>query len=173
MPAVVGQRGVIEEVRLDDPIHLQMLEMVGDALEESLSDVGVVRGRIRLPVMHGGAALRTTAVSGARPVVLVIGIADGELTVECMIDTEQPSSYVNFVIVVRVPAKAVGPHTCSEVSGCVWADCAVERRDVGNRKGCQRTPQRVVGRDDVRLTGNWQPRGGVESVAIANRYAID
>src|SRR5882762_1408913 len=173
MPAVVGQRGVIEEVRLDHPIHLHVLEMVGDALEESLANISVVRRGIRLSVVHRGAALRPAAVSGARPVVLVIGIADREFAVERVIDAEQPSSDVDLVIVVRVPAKAVGPHTSSEVSGCIWADRPIECRDVGNRKGRQRAPQRVVGRDDVRLTGDWETRGGVESVAIADRYDTD
>src|SRR2546429_4250905 len=38
MPAVVCQRGVIKEVGADDPVHLQVLEMVGDALEEALAN---------------------------------------------------------------------------------------------------------------------------------------
>src|SRR6266481_182826 len=100
MPPVIGDGGVVEEVRLDHPVHLQMLEMVGDALEESLADVSVVFGRLRLPVIHRGASLWPTAVSGTRPVVLVVGIADGELAVERMIDSEEPSSHVNLVVVV-------------------------------------------------------------------------
>ena len=120
---------MIEEVRLDHPVHLQVFEMVGDALEESLADVRVVRRRIRLSVMHCGAALRPATVSRPRPIVLVVGIADREFVVERMIDTEQPSSDVDLVIVVRVPAKAVGPQRVT-----------VERRDVGNRKGRQRAP---------------------------------
>src|SRR6266404_5269629 len=100
MPPVIGDGGVVEEVRLNHPVHLQVLEMVGDALEESLPDISVVLGRFRLSVMHRGAALRSAAVRGTRPVVLVVGIADGELAVERMIDSEEPSSHVNLVVVV-------------------------------------------------------------------------
>src|ERR1700674_6081075 len=155
MPAVIGQRSVIEEVRLNHPVHLQVLEMVGDALEESLADVSVVRRRIRLSVMHCGAALRSATVSGARPVVLVVGIADREFIVKRMIDSEKPGSDVDLVIVVRVPAKAVGPQRV-----------AVERRDVGNHKGRQRAQQRVRSRtarvrnDVARVRGSYQTSAG-------------
>src|SRR5258707_653078 len=101
MPAVIGHRGVIEEVGLDHPVHLQVLEMVGDALEEALADIRIVRGRIRLSVMRRGAALRPAAVRSARPVVLIVGVADGELTVKCVIYSEKPSSDVDLVVVVR------------------------------------------------------------------------
>src|SRR5256884_4190097 len=52
MPAVVCQRGVIKEVGADDPVHLQVLEMVGDALEEALANVGVVRRGVGFSVMR-------------------------------------------------------------------------------------------------------------------------
>ena len=98
---------MIEEVRLDHPVHLHVFEMVGNALEESLADVGIVCRGIRLSIVHRGAALRPAAVSGARPVVLVVGVADGELTVERVIDSEKPGSDVNLVIIVRTSAKTV------------------------------------------------------------------
>src|SRR2546421_2497053 len=162
MPTVVRQRGVIEEARRNHPVHLKVLEMVGDALEESLADVCVVLGRIRLSVMHCCTALRPATVSGAWPVVLVVGVTHGEFIVKRVIDSEKPRPDVDLVIVVRTPAEAVGLQLI-----------AVERRDVGNRKGRQRTTQRVVGRNDVRLAGNWEARGGIESIAITNRYATD
>src|SRR6266481_6564488 len=112
--------------------------------------------------MHRGAALRPATMSRPRPVVLVVGIADRKRVVESMINSKQPSSDVDLVIVVRVPAKTV-----------LSQRVAVERRDVGNRKGSQRTTQRVVSRDDVSLTGNWETRGGVESIAIANGDIVD
>src|SRR5882757_10733002 len=107
MPAVISHRGVIEEVRLNHPVHLQMLEMVGDALEESLPDVSVVFRRLRLPVIHGGASLWPTAVSGTRSVILIVGIADRELAVERVIDSEQPGPHIDLVIVVRAAAKPI------------------------------------------------------------------
>src|SRR5882762_9033775 len=121
MPPVIGDGGVVEEIRLDHPVHLQMLEMVGDALEESLADVSVVFGRLRLPVIHRVASLWPTAVSRARPVILIVGVADRELTVERVIDSEEPGPHVYLVVVVRVPAKAVLPQRV-----------AVQRRNVLN-----------------------------------------
>src|SRR5712672_1186155 len=100
MPPVIGDGGVVEEVRLNHPVHLQVLEMVGDALEKSLADVSVVFGRLRLPVIHRGASLWPTAVSGTRSIILIVGIADRELAVERVIDSEQPSPHVYLVVVV-------------------------------------------------------------------------
>src|SRR2546421_11986583 len=99
--------------------------MVRNALEETVADISVVRGGLRLSVTHGRAAVGPATMSVERPVVLVVGIADGELIVERVIDPEKPSPDVDLVIVVRTPPEAVGPQLV-----------AVERRDVGNHKGC-------------------------------------
>src|SRR5438876_9094273 len=107
MPAVVGQRRVIEQVRLDHPVHLHVLEMIGDALEESLAYVSVVLGRIRLSIMYRGTSPRPATVSRARPVILVVGVADGEFIIERVIDAEKPGSNVDLVIVIGAPAEAV------------------------------------------------------------------
>src|SRR5258707_12907975 len=107
MPGVIGHRGVIEEVGLDHPVNLQVLEMFGDALEEALADIRIVRGRIRLSVMRRDATLRPAAVRSARPVVLIVGVAVGELTVKSVIYSEKPSTDVDLVVVVRVASKTV------------------------------------------------------------------
>jgi hypothetical protein len=114
---------VVEEVWLDHPVHLQVLEMVGDPLEEPLSNVGVVLGRIRYSVMHGVAALRPAAVRDARAVVLVIGVTDRKFTVKRMVDSEKPGSNVDLVIVVRTPAVPV-----------LTNSRAIDPGDVGNHK---------------------------------------
>src|SRR5436309_16061324 len=107
MPAVVGQRRVIEQVRLDHPVHLHVLEVRGDALEESLADVSVVLGRIRLSIMYRGASPRPTTVSRARPVILVVGVGDREFIIKRVINAENPGSNVDLVMVIGAPAEAV------------------------------------------------------------------
>ena len=57
--------------------------------------------------MQGVAALRPATVRDARPVVLVVGIADGELVVEGVIDSEEPGPHIDLVVVVRAPAKTI------------------------------------------------------------------
>src|SRR5258708_7956561 len=136
--------------------------MVGDALEEALADIRIVRGRVGLSVMHCRAALWSATVSCARPVVLIVGIADREFTVECVIDSEKPSPNVDLIVVVRAAAKAV-----------LLQLVAVQCRNIGNRKRRQRTPQRLVCGNDVGLPGNRKARGGIKSVAVPNRYTVD
>ena len=91
---------MIEEVRLDYPVHLQVLEMVRDALEKPLANVRVVRSGICFPIMQGVAALRAAAVRNAWPVVLIIGVADREFAAKRMVNSEKPSSHMNLIIVV-------------------------------------------------------------------------
>src|SRR5215472_4757889 len=100
MPAVVSQRSVIKEVRLNHPIHLQMLEMVCDALEEALPNICVVQGGSGLPVMHSIAALWPAAVCNARPIILIISVVDREFAVERMIDSKEVCPHVDLVVVV-------------------------------------------------------------------------
>ena len=97
----------------------------------------------------------------ARPIILIVGVADRKFAVERVVDAEQPGPHVDLVVVVRVPAEPILPQRV-----------AVQRRNVGNRKRRQRTPQRVVRRNDVGLPRNGLPRCGIESIAVANRYPI-
>ena len=107
---------MIEEVRLNHPVHLQVLEMVGDALEESLADVSVVRRRIRLSVMHCGAALRSATVSGARPVILIVRIADREFIVPMADDNcdDKLATFDNrlFIVVSSAVKRATVADVC-------------------------------------------------------------
>ena len=124
--------------------------MVCDTLEKALPNVRIIRGGICLPVVQRVAAIRSAAVRDARPVVLIIGVADGELIVERMIDSEKPRPHVDFVVVVRTPAKTV-----------YGQSIAVRRRDNRRHECAERTQQRVIGRDDV-------PR-----IRIANRHSVN
>ena len=107
LPPVISQSCVVEYVWLDDPVHLQVVKVIGNTLIKALSDVGVVLRRCRLTVIYGIAALGATAVGDSRTDILVITIGYRELVVELMIETEQPSSDVNLVVVVGASAKTI------------------------------------------------------------------
>src|SRR5256884_8410627 len=142
MPAVVWQRGVIKEVGADDPVHLQVLEMVGDALEEALANVGVVRRGVGFSVMNRVAALRSAAVGNTWAVVLIVGVADREFAIERMIDSEEPRPHMDLVVVVRSPAKTVHGQSIPIRIG-----------DQGSHERSERTQQRISCRNDVSPIG--------------------
>src|SRR3954454_6878854 len=56
-PSVIGQSRVIKQVRLNDPVHLQVFEMVRDALIKALADVSILLLRTLPAVVHCATAL--------------------------------------------------------------------------------------------------------------------
>src|SRR5579864_5663088 len=151
---------MVKQIWPDDPVHLQVIKMVGDALIESLANVGIVLLGGRFAIVHRIAALRSTAVCNARPDVLVIRIRDRELVVEVMIEAEEPGPHVDLVIVVRVSAEAI------------HADrLAIECGNIGNNRGRQRTPEGIARRNNVGLSRDRSTRDGVKAVTIPDWLA--
>src|SRR5579859_628156 len=159
-PPVISQRRMVEQVWLDNPVHLQVFKVVGNALVESLANVGVVLLGSRFAIVYRVAALRSTAVCNARPDVLVIRIRDRELVVEVMIEAEEPGPHVDLVVVVRVSAEPV--HTDR---------LAIQGRDVRNHCGRERTPEGIARRNNVGLSSDRSTRDGVKAITIPDWLA--
>src|SRR5215467_15045819 len=94
-PTVVSNRCVIEQIWLDNPVHLDMVEVVGNALIETLADVAVVRCRVGFAVTCSVAPAWATAVGNPRTDIFVVRIGDREFVVERVVESHQPGPYVD------------------------------------------------------------------------------
>src|SRR5580704_17293113 len=98
---------MVKQVGLYDPVHLQVFKVIRNALIKALTDVRVVLLRGRFAVVYRAAALWPAAVGNTRPDVFVISVGAGKLVVERMVESEQPRSHINFVVVIGVSTKTV------------------------------------------------------------------
>ena len=109
--------------------------------------------------------LRATAVGNAWANILVIGVLDGKLVVEVMVESEQPCPDIDLIVVVRVSAESVREH-----SAVLKDRLAIKSWDVRNHCSCQRTPQRIAGWNDVRRDQDREPVA-VEALSMRTGFA--
>src|SRR5258708_17488999 len=147
--------------------------MVCNTLIETLADVSIILRRRGLAVTYCVAPLRTAAVRDAGTNVLVVAVRDRELVIELVVETEQPCSDINLVVVVRTSAKTIRPHEDAGLRRSRGKHRGLVR--VGNLAGdrqCHRTEKWIACQNHVGVR-HWTARGRIKAKAIANQFSRD